>query len=103
MALLVWLACTVVYDGVILLVLTTFRDYPLETPVLVLTFLNPIDLARVVLLLTFDVALLMGYTGTVFARMFGTTGGLVAAFAMLLVCAVIPLRAGYQWFRRKDF
>ena len=102
-ALLVWLACTVVYDGLILLVLTTFRDYPLEAPVLVLTFLNPIDLGRVVLLLTFDVALLMGYTGTVFARMFGTAGGLVAAFAMLVVCAAVPLWAGYRWFRRKDF
>lgn len=102
-ALLVWLGCTVVYDGVILLVLTVFRDYPLETPVLVLTFLNPIDLGRVVLLLTFDVAILMGYTGTVFARMFGSAGGLAAAFGMLVVCAAVPLWAGYRWFRRKDF
>lgn len=102
-ALLVWLGCTVIYDGLILLVLTVFRDYPLETPVLVLTFLNPIDLGRVVLLLTFDVALLMGYTGTVFARMFGHPGGLAAAMLMLAVCAAVPFWAGYRWFRRKDF
>jgi Cu-processing system permease protein len=101
-ALLVWLACTVVYDGVILLVLTAFRDYPLETPVLILTFLNPIDLARVVLLLTFDVALLMGYTGSIFASLFGTALGIGLAFGMLLVCAAVPLVAGFRWFRRKD-
>lgn len=102
-ALLVWLGCTVLYDGLILLVLTTFRDYPLEAPVLILTFLNPVDLARVVLLLTFDVAILMGYTGTVFAELFGTGLGIVAAFGMLLVCAGVPLIAGFKWFRRKDF
>jgi Cu-processing system permease protein len=102
-ALMVWLGCTVVYDGLILLVLTTFRSYPLEGPVLLLTFLNPIDLARVVMLLTFDVALLMGYTGTIFAKFFGTAGGLAAGLAMLLGCALVPLAVGYRWFRRKDF
>jgi len=102
-ALLVWLGCTVIYDGLILLVLTTFRDYPLETPVVVLTFLNPVDLARVVLLLTFDIAILMGYTGTVFAALFGTGLGIAAAFGMLLVCALVPLVAGFRWFGRKDF
>ncbi|MBL8987687.1 MAG: ABC transporter permease subunit [Gemmatimonadetes bacterium] len=102
-ALLVWLGCTVVYDGLILLLLTTFRDYPLETPVLILTFLNPVDLARVVLLLTFDVALLMGYTGSVFSDLFGGGLGIVIAFGTLLVCAAIPLAAGFRWFGRKDF
>jgi Cu-processing system permease protein len=102
-ALLVWLVCTAVYDGLVLLVLTTFRDYPLETPTLVLILLNPIDLARVILLLTFDIAALMGYTGAVFERAFGTPLGLVLAFAMLLVCAAVPLVLGFRWFRRKDF
>lgn len=102
-ALLVWLACTAVYDGLILLVLTTFRDYPLDTLTLALVFLNPVDLARVVLLLTFDIAALMGYTGALYERAFGTPAGLAAAFAMLLVCAAVPLVLGFRWFRRKDF
>ena len=50
-ALLVWLLCTLVYDGLILLVTTLFGDYPLEAPLLVMVFLNPVDLARVLLLL----------------------------------------------------
>jgi Cu-processing system permease protein len=102
-ALLVWLACTAVYDGVILLVLTTFREYPLEGVTLALVFLNPVDLARVILLLTFDTAALMGYTGAVFERAFGTPLGLAAAALMLAVCAAVPLGLGFRWFRRKDF
>ena len=101
-ALLVWLGCTVIYDGLILLVVTLFRDYPLETPVLILTFLNPVDLARVVLLLTFDVAILMGYTGTLFAEMFGTGLGIAVAFGVLLGCAAVPLMAGFRWFGRTE-
>ncbi|MGE0439934.1 MAG: ABC transporter permease subunit [Gemmatimonadales bacterium] len=102
-ALLVWLACTVIYDGVVLLVLTTFRDYPLERAALALSFLNPVDLGRIVLLLTFDVSALMGVTGTVFARFFGTGGGILAALGMLVLCAAVPLAVGYRRFRRKDF
>ena len=103
LALLVWLGCTVVFDGVILLVLTVFREYPLETPVLVLVLLNPVDLGRVLLLLTFDTAALMGYTGTVYARAFGSGLGRVAAFAMLALYTAAPLILGYRRFRQKDF
>ena len=44
-----------------------FADYPIERPMLGLMLANPVDLARVVLLLRFDVSALMGYTGAVFA------------------------------------
>jgi Cu-processing system permease protein len=103
MALLVWLACAVVYDGLVLLAATLFADYPLETPLLVLTLLNPLDLGRVLLLLDFDVAALMGYTGAVFRRFFGTTLGLAAATAALVIWTVIPLGLGARRFRRRDF
>jgi Cu-processing system permease protein len=102
-ALLVWLGCTVVYDGLILLVIVSFRSSPLELPVLLLTLLNPVDLARVVLLLTFDVAALLGYTGTVYERAFGSPVGLAVAFVVLALCAVVPFALGLRWFGRKDF
>jgi Cu-processing system permease protein len=102
-ALLVWLGCTVLYDGLILLIITLLRNLPLETPVFILTFLNPIDLARVALLLTFDVSALLGYTGTIYQRVLGSSAGLVLAFVVLAGCAAIPLGLGYRWFRRKDF
>jgi len=102
-ALLVWLFCTLVYDGLILLVTTLFGNYPLEGPLLVLVFLNPVDLARVLLLLSFDISALLGYTGAVYERFFHGGIGAALAVLMLLVCATVPLLLGQRWFRRKDF
>lgn len=102
-ALIVWLLTTLVYDGLILLVTTLFADRPLEGPLLVLIFLNPVDLARVLLLLSFDISALMGYTGAVYERFFRGGAGTVLAFLMLGVCAAVPLLLGLRWFRRKDF
>lgn len=102
-ALFVWLLTTLIYDGLILLVTTTFDQYPLEAPLLLLVFLNPVDLGRVLLLLSFDVSALMGYTGAVYERFFGGSGGTVLAFLMLGLCAAIPFLLGLRWFRRKDF
>lgn len=102
-ALGVWLLTTLVYDGIILLVTTLGSDYPLEGPLLVLVFLNPVDLARVLLLLSFDIAALMGYTGAVYQRFFHQGAGTVLALLMLVVCAAAPLLLGLRWFRRKDF
>lgn len=102
-ALLVWLVCAVVYDGVVLLVVALFADYPLETPLLVLTVLNPLDLGRVLLLLDLDVAALLGYTGAVFQRFLGTTLGAGVAVLALLAWTVVPLTLGARRFARRDF
>lgn len=102
-ALLGWFAATVLYDGLVLFVVAAFSDYPLETPMLVLTLLNPVDLARVLLLLTFDVAALMGYTGAVFERFFGSGLGVLTALGALLGWTALPFVAGLRGFSRKDF
>jgi Cu-processing system permease protein len=102
-AVLVWLLAAVVYDGVILLVVTSLWRYPLERPLLVLTMLNPIDLGRVFLLLQFDIAALMGYTGAVFNRFFGSAVGKGLALTVLVAWSVVPLLVGLRRFRMKDF
>ena len=102
-ALAVWLAFAVLYDGLVLLVVLVFGDYPLESPLLALTVLNPVDLGRVLLLLQFDIAALMGYTGAVFQRFFGDALGMATATVALLIWVVLPLRIGLRWFRRRDF
>ncbi|MDZ4862630.1 MAG: ABC transporter permease subunit [Gemmatimonadota bacterium] len=102
-ALLVWLACAVVYDGLVLLAVTIFADYPLETPLLILTLFNPLDLGRVLLLLELDVSALMGYTGAIFNQFLGTGLGLAVALIALLLWTVIPLAFGLRRFRRRDF
>ena len=102
-AIAVWLTASVLYDGAVLLVATAFAEYPLEKAMLALMLLNPVDLARVVLLLQFDVAALMGYTGAVFERFFGGSAGLAIAGAALLLWIALPAALGLRLFRRKDF
>jgi Cu-processing system permease protein len=103
LALLVWFAATVLYDGLVLLVATLFADWPIETPMLVLSLLNPVDLARVLLLLSVDVAALMGYTGAVFERFFGSGLGVALAATALVAWTALPFLLGMRGFARKDF
>lgn len=102
-ALLVWCASVVLFDGLILLVAMAWRDYPLERVMLALTLLNPVDLARVILLLTLDAAALMGYTGAVFERFFGTALGITVAGGALLLWTAVPFLLGLRGFNRRDF
>jgi Cu-processing system permease protein len=102
-AIATWLVTAVLYDGAVLLLATMFADYPLERPLLGLMLANPVDLARVVLLLQFDVSALMGYTGAVFKSFFGGVGGQAIAALTLLLWAALPLAIGARAFRRKDF
>lgn len=98
----VWLLFSLVYDGGVLAVVTAFGDYPLERALVVLTFANPIDLARVLLLQQLDVSALMGYTGAVFQQLFGGAGT-AAAWGALLCWVCAPVALGARAFRRKDF
>lgn len=103
LAVALWLGAAVLYDGVVLLVATMFAAYPLERPMLGLMLANPVDLARVVLLLRFDVAALMGYTGAVFQRFFGSAGGAALAAGALALWIAVPIWVGARAFQRKDF
>jgi Cu-processing system permease protein len=103
MALGVWLLLGLLYDGVVLFVVAMFGDYPIERPLLAITFANPIDLGRMLMLLQLDVAALMGYTGAVFQRFFAGTSGIALASAALAGWVLIPLALGARLFRRKDF
>ena len=98
-----WLGLTVVYDGLVMIGLTVFADYPLERPALAAMLANPIDLARLLILLRLDVSALMGYTGAVFERFFGSTGGVLLASLALVMWTGVPLLLGARRFQRKDF
>ena len=94
MALGVWLLLTVAYDGLVLWVAMAFQDYPIEGAMLALSFANPVDLARVLLVLRFDVSALMGYTGAVMQRLLGEPAGHPAAFGGLALWTLLPGAAG---------
>jgi len=98
-----WLGLTVLYDGLVMIGLTVFADYPLERPALAAMLANPIDLARLLILLRLDVSALMGYTGAVFERFFGSAGGALLASLALVMWTGVPLLLGARRFQRKDF
>ena len=102
-AIAVWLLLTVVYDGFVLFVLAVLSDYPLEHATLVMMMANPIDIARVGLLLRFDGAAMMGYTGAVFLKFFGGTVGIAIIVAALTFWVSAPVALGVRVFQRRDF
>jgi Cu-processing system permease protein len=102
-ALGVWGLMTIAWDGLILWTTLAFADRPLEMPLLAMTFLNPVDLARVLLTLRLDISAMMGYTGAVFSRMLGGWSGTVAAVGGLALWALVPGLVALRAFKRKDF
>jgi Cu-processing system permease protein len=101
-AIALWLLLAFVYDAGVLVAATLLADHPLERPLLAAMLANPIDLARIVMLLQLDVAALLGYTGAVFRQFFGGSGLAIAAVA-LLGWIVAPIWIGMRGFMRRDF
>lgn len=102
-AILMWLFFAVIYDGLILLGMMIFEDYPLDNFALIASFLNPIDLSRIMILLKLDISALLGYTGALFQRFFGTGLGLMASWIMLLLWTAIPLILMIRKAKKKNF
>lgn len=101
-ALLLWFYFALVYDGLVLLVLFAFSDYPMEKFTLVLSALNPIDLARIFIMLKMDVSALMGYTGALYKDFFGSGAGILFTFLTMLLWVVLPFYGALRAFRKKD-
>jgi Cu-processing system permease protein len=99
----IWLALAVLYDSAILMSAALLTAYPLDRPIVLLMTLNPIDLARVMLLLEMDAAAMMGYTGAVLTRMLGAGAGRGLGLAALAVWIVLPPVLGWRVFERRDF
>ncbi|NHZ85386.1 MAG: ABC transporter permease [Planctomycetia bacterium] len=102
-ATLLWLFMAIIYDGLFLLLLVIFNDYPLQKVALGLTLLNPIDLSRILILLKLDISALMGYTGAVFNKFFGHIGGSLLSIVSLLLWVIIPTYLIVRIAKRKDF
>jgi len=101
-AILLWLYFSLIFDAFVLFILFQFQDYPLEEPMIIFSFLNPIDLGRIQILLKMDTAALMGYTGAVFKDFFGTASGITVTTIVLCLWVFIPVWISARKFRRKD-
>ena len=102
-AILMWLFLAVVYDGLFLISLMLFRDYPLGKFSLIATMLNPIDLSRILIILKLDFAALLGYTGAVFKDFFGTAFGMIMSMLVLILWVVLPVFNINRKLKKKDF
>lgn len=99
---LLWLYFGLIYDGLLLFILFSFSDYPMEKSMVALSALNPIDLARIYILLELDISAIMGYTGAIYRDFLGGTTGMLFAMGMLIVWIFTPLLLTIRRFNRKD-
>ena len=101
-ALLLWFYFALIYDGLVLLILFRFSDYPLEKITLLLSSLNPIDLGRIFIMLKMDISALMGYTGALYKDFFGSGSGLLFTLGIMLIWIIVPLSLAIRKFNHKD-
>jgi len=101
-ALLLWLFFAFIFDGIVLFVLYQFADYPMEKPMIVFAMLNPIDLSRIMLLLKTDLSAMLGFTGAIFQKFFGSTWGIFVTLFVLLLWVFVPFWAAITRFKNKD-
>lgn len=102
MAILLWLFFALLFDGLILFVLFQFSDYPIESVMVVMSAMSPIDISRILILLQMDVSAMMGYTGAIFKSFFGTDYGIAITFLILLLWVFIPFGLSMKKFKSKD-
>jgi Cu-processing system permease protein len=102
LALLFWFYFSLIYDGILLWVIFSFSDYPIEKVTLGLVALNPVDLARIIMLLELDISALMGYTGAFYKNFFGSHWGIIFSTAVLFIWIALPLSLATRIFANKD-
>jgi Cu-processing system permease protein len=101
-ALLLWFYFVFLYDAIVLMLLFAFSNYPMENFMMIMAFLNPVDLIRIIMLMHLDMAAIMGYTGAVFSNFLGSQKGTILCFAALFIWIALPLLVSTLRFRNKD-
>lgn len=101
-AILLWLFFSLLFDGLVLFLLFQLADYPVEKAMVGVAALNPIDLARIFIILQLDVSAMLGYTGAIFKAFFGTGMGTAIGFGLLCLWVIIPYWISRGLFIRKD-
>lgn len=101
-AILLWLFFALLFDGLVLFLMFQFADYPIEKAMLVVAAFNPVDLARIVILLHLNVSAMLGYTGAIFREVFGTNPGLIIVFSIMTLWVFLPFTISARRFNKKD-
>ena len=99
----VWLFFAIIYDGIFLLLLLGLKEYPLDKMTISMIMMNPIDLARILILMKLDMSAMMGYTGAVLSKFLGKGIGMLFVSASLFLWTVLPLWRLKRIGAKKDF
>ena len=91
-----------IYDGLVLGILFSFNEYPLEKAVIALASFNPIDLGRIIILMKMDISALMGLTGAVYKQFFGSSFGIIYSLSIMLMWIITPLLIALRIFKKKN-
>lgn len=102
LSIILWLFYAIIFDGIVLFMLFQWADYPIEKFMILISMLNPIDLARILILMHMDVSALMGYTGAIFKDFFGTSVGIALSFGTLILWVIIPFICSLRYFKKKN-
>ena len=103
LSIIIWLYLTVIFDGLIFLIIYYFNDYPIDKLIIILTSLNPIDLGRILMLLQVDISALMGFTGATFQKFFGSFAGISISILFMILWILLPLLISLRIFKRTNF
>lgn len=98
----IWLFFAIIYDGILLVLMFQFAEYPIEGIMATLAAINPIGLSRIFVLLQLDVAAMLGYSGAVFKEIFGSSGGMGLSMFILLIWVAVPFILSLIKFNKKD-
>jgi Cu-processing system permease protein len=101
-ALVLWLLFAIIYDGFMLFFLFQFSDYPIDNLMIALLMVNPIDLARLQILIQLDVSAIMGYAGAVFKNFLSVTAGMAVTIIIMVFWILLPYFLSIKRFNRKD-
>jgi Cu-processing system permease protein len=100
--LLIWAFFAIIYDGLLLYLMYQFSEYPIEKGVLILSFLNPIDIGRILVVMQTEASAMLGYTGAVFKEFFGSSTGYIASSLAMLIWSLLPFWGARKVFDKKD-
>ncbi len=103
LSLFIYLVMAIAFDGLMLLFIFMFSDYPVEKILLFLSLFNPVNLSRTLFVMKFDISALMGLTGALFKKFYGSFFGTFVSATSLLLWAVVPFWFGLKSFIKKDF
>jgi Cu-processing system permease protein len=98
----IWMFFAIIYDGILLILMFQFADYPIEGIMATVAAVNPIGLSRIFVLLQLNVAAMLGQAGAIFRMVFGSGGGMAISILILAIWTLVPFLWSLIMFNKKD-